>query len=108
LITLHRTKGQEFDHVFLTGMEDGIGCPHKPVDSMKRKGLREERRWLYVGMTPGEEDVDADRAGTGECFGKLSADAGGQRNSRFLEEIHERVGETCAGRFWRNWGDTAV
>src|SRR5262249_38141112 len=42
LITLHSTKGLEFDHVFLTGMEDGI-CPHsRSIDQVG--GIEEERR----------------------------------------------------------------
>src|SRR5882724_4272587 len=42
LITLHSTKGLEFDHVFLTGMEEGI-CPHGRSIN-EEKGVEEERR----------------------------------------------------------------
>src|SRR2546423_1699609 len=49
LITLHSTKGLEFDHVFLTGMEEGI-CPHSRSFDVD-KGIEEERRLVYVGMT---------------------------------------------------------
>src|SRR5207237_5959887 len=42
LITLHSTTGLEFDHVFLTGMEDGI-CPHSRSLN-DDKGIEEERR----------------------------------------------------------------
>src|SRR5260370_23387436 len=55
LITLHSTKGLEFDHVFLTGMEEGI-CPHGfsfPED----KCVEEERRLVYVGMTRVEKTL---------------------------------------------------
>src|SRR5260370_33598346 len=49
LITLHSTKGLEFDHVFLTGMEEGI-CPHSRATT-EDKGIDEARRIVYVGMT---------------------------------------------------------
>src|SRR5260370_5024233 len=49
LITLHSTKGLEFGHVFLTGMEDGI-CPHSRSRTEER-GIEEERRLVYDGMT---------------------------------------------------------
>src|SRR5947208_10304908 len=49
LITLHSTKGLEFDHVFLTGMEEGI-CPHSRSIN-EDKGIEEERSSVHVGMT---------------------------------------------------------
>src|SRR5438128_11382552 len=45
LITLHSTKGLEFDHVFLTGMEEGI-CPHSRAVT-EDKGIEEEPRLVY-------------------------------------------------------------
>jgi len=49
LMTLHSAKGLEFDHVFLTGMEENI-FPHQNsiYDSIR---FEEERRLCYVGMT---------------------------------------------------------
>src|SRR5258708_16827929 len=60
LITLHSTKGLEFDHVFLTGMEEGI-CPHGRSIN-EEKGVQEERRPVYVGMTRARKTLTLTRA----------------------------------------------
>src|SRR6202008_2140981 len=61
LITLHSTKGLEFDHVFLTGLEEGI-CPHGRSMSEGDKGVEEERRLVYVGMTRARKSLTLTRA----------------------------------------------
>jgi DNA helicase II / ATP-dependent DNA helicase PcrA len=67
LITLHSTKGLEFDHVFLTGMEDGI-CPHSRSLN-EDKGIEEERRLVYVGMTRARKSLTLTRAVYRRIFG---------------------------------------
>ena len=94
LITLHSTKGLEFDHVFLTGMEEGI-CPHsRSVD--EEKGVEEERRLVYVGMTRARKTLTLTRAVYRRIFGneqQLRASS----PSRFLSEIPSELVDTIRG-----------
>ncbi len=48
LMTVHAAKGLEFDHVYITGLEDGV-FPHK--NALDEGRMEEERRLMYVAMT---------------------------------------------------------
>lgn len=51
MMTLHAAKGLEFDTVFLPGWEESI-FPHiRCIEEMGKKGVEEERRLAYVGLT---------------------------------------------------------
>ncbi len=94
LITLHSTKGLEFDHVFLTGMEEGIS-PHSRALN-EEKGIEEERRLVYVGMTRARKSLTLTRAVYRRIFGsehQLRASL----PSRFLAEIPSELVETVRG-----------
>ncbi|KIR02869.1 ATP-dependent DNA helicase UvrD/PcrA [Lachnospiraceae bacterium TWA4] len=51
LMTLHSSKGLEFDHVFLCGMEEGLFPSYLSMNSEDPNDLEEERRLAYVGFT---------------------------------------------------------
>jgi DNA helicase-2/ATP-dependent DNA helicase PcrA len=94
LITLHSTKGLEFDHVFLTGMEEGI-CPHGRSLN-EEKGIEEERRLVYVGMTRARKSLTLTRAVYRRVFGN-EQQLRASLPSRFLGEIPSELVETVRG-----------
>lgn len=95
LMTLHNSKGLEFDVVFLVGMEEGL-FPHANV--VKERGdIDEERRLFYVGMTRAKEFLYL-------CHVRLRFLWGVTRNqqpSRFLDEIPSKYIEKERKRFVR-------
>ncbi|GAC1669067.1 MAG: DNA helicase PcrA [Candidatus Acidiferrum sp.] len=94
LITLHSTKGLEFDHVILTGLEEGI-CPHSRSLN-EEKGIEEERRLCYVGMTRARTSLTLTRAVYRRVFGN-EQQMRASLPSRFLAEIPDGLVDTVRG-----------
>ena len=58
LMTLHSAKGLEFDYIFLPGWEEGIFPNQRNLDENGNKGLEEERRLAYVGITRAKKKLN--------------------------------------------------
>jgi len=80
LMTLHASKGLEFPHVFLVGMEEEM-LPHK--SSIEEDNVEEERRLAYVGITRAEETLSIIVAKQRQRYGEMINSV----PSRFLEEM---------------------
>ncbi|HHO76306.1 MAG TPA: ATP-dependent DNA helicase PcrA [Deltaproteobacteria bacterium] len=81
VMTLHMSKGLEFDYVFILGLEEGI-LPHsRSMDTMLE--IEEERRLLYVGITRARKQVMLSWARTRTLYGREVY----QIPSGFLSEI---------------------
>ncbi|ACX81608.1 ATP-dependent DNA helicase rep [Aggregatibacter actinomycetemcomitans] len=82
LMTLHASKGLEFPHVFLIGMEEGI-LPHQT--SIDEDNVEEERRLTYVGITRAQQNLWFSLCKERRQFGELIR----PEPSRFLLELPE-------------------
>lgn len=82
LMTVHNSKGLEYSHVFLIGMEEGI-FPHSRSVGEDEKGIEEERRLCYVGMTRARQRLVMTRARRRHVFGSMQYNF----ESRFLDEL---------------------
>lgn len=81
LMTLHAAKGLEFPTVFITGMEENL-FPHR-MSIEEPRGLEEERRLCYVGMTRAKQKLYICHAESRRINGMTKY----QAPSRFIQEI---------------------
>ena len=86
LMTMHASKGLEFDVVFLPGWEEGLFPHQKSIDEKGQLGLEEERRLAYVGITRAKHEVfisfSLNRFYQGDWVDSIS--------SRFVDELPEK------------------
>ncbi|MEP5031791.1 MAG: 3'-5' exonuclease, partial [Marinomonas sp.] len=85
VMTLHAAKGLEFPAVFLPGWEDGLFPSQRSMDESGLKGLEEERRLAYVGITRAEEICTISFASNRFVFGQWQ----NALPSRFVDELPE-------------------
>ena len=85
MMTLHGAKGLEFDTVFLPGWEEGLFPSQRTLDEGGQKGLEEERRLAYVGLTRARKRAIVSYAANR----RLYANWQGSIPSRFVEELPE-------------------
>ncbi|WGL15164.1 DNA helicase Rep [Microbulbifer bruguierae] len=80
LMTLHASKGLEYPHVFMIGMEENL-LPHR--NSIEDDNIQEERRLTYVGITRAQRTLTMTLAGKRKMFGENQDTT----PSRFLDEL---------------------
>ena len=83
IMTLHGAKGLEFPLVFLPGWEEGVFPSQRSIDEKGLKGLEEERRLAYVGVTRAKRDARISFAANRMVYGRWTT----QLPSRFVDEL---------------------
>ena len=97
LMTIHSSKGLEFEHVFLVGLEENLFPSQMSLHS--RTDLEEERRLFYVAVTRAKESCTLSFATSRFIWGNLVT----AEPSRFIDEIDKKylnfvVTERAGGR----------
>ncbi len=86
MMTMHASKGLEFDAVFLPGWEEGLFPHQKSIEEKGQKGLEEERRLAYVGITRAKKmavvSFSMNRFYQGDWIDSMA--------SRFIDELPEK------------------
>ncbi len=86
MMTMHASKGLEFDAVFLPGWEEGLFPHQKSIEEKGQNGLEEERRLAYVGITRAKKKVivsfSMNRFYQGDWIDSMA--------SRFVDELSEQ------------------
>lgn len=83
LMTIHSSKGLEFKHVYLVGVEENLFPSQMSLNT--RSELEEERRLFYVAVTRAEKTCTISYAASRFVFGSLTS----SEPSRFISEINK-------------------
>lgn len=105
LMTVHASKGLEFKHVFLIGLEEGL-FPHtynsdKSNEEIAKKDLEEERRLMYVALTRAKKTLSISYTQERNMFGNTIRNA----PSRFLAEIPTSIVKRLSSSYFEKESD---
>jgi DNA helicase-2/ATP-dependent DNA helicase PcrA len=95
LMTVHASKGLEFDYVFVTGLEAGLFPHHRDDD---KDDDEEERRLFYVALTRARKAIYLTWASFRTIFGSKEVNMA----SEFLDDIDDEISELEDGIFGNN------
>lgn len=113
IMTLHASKGLEFEQVYLPGWEEGLFPHQKALDESGEEGLEEERRLAYVGLTRAKKGSFISYAGNRRVYGQWQ----NALPSRFVDELpaahiqtdsEMEYGKRAGGPSFFAWGKSGL
>ena len=109
LMSLHSSKGLEYETVYLTGMNDGVFPSYQSIVADDKTEIEEERRLCYVGVTRAKKKLFLSSSKRRLYNGTYN----NYSESRFINEIDEDLIDkhildvgvnSCDINFWDNYG----
>ena len=97
MMTLHATKGLEFDNVIITGLEEGLFPSPRSINETAK--LEEERRLFYVGITRARNKLLCTQAKLRHFYGQTEHVSA----SRFLDEVPEHLCKADEAQHWQRY-----
>lgn len=85
LMTVHASKGLEFDYVFITGLEEGLFPHSRQEESKAPEDSEEERRLFYVALTRAKKKLYLSHANVRTIFGSKQVTL----PSEFITDVDE-------------------
>jgi DNA helicase-2/ATP-dependent DNA helicase PcrA len=98
MMTMHAAKGLEFDTVFLPGWEEGVFPSQRSMDENGNKGLEEERRLAYVGLTRARKRAIVSHAANRRIYANWQSSIPSRFVDELPEEHIERTGSAALSR----------
>jgi len=90
ILTMHGSKGLEYNVVFLPGWEEGVFPSGRSIEETGDAGLEEERRLAYVAITRARKELNIFYADSRFVFGRYQASI----RSRFIDEMVKKLKST--------------
>jgi len=93
LMTVHASKGLEFNNVFITGLEDGLFPHQRHNETQTGEDREEERRLFYVALTRARNKLFLSFANFRTIFGSRNINAPSEFISDIPTDLLEKEGE---------------
>jgi DNA helicase II / ATP-dependent DNA helicase PcrA len=102
VMTIHASKGLEFDTVFIPGMEDDLFPNKRVVEENSVKGMEEERRLAYVAITRAKRNLYLLHSKVRFLYGKFIPASPSIFLSEISKDLYQKIDKTSSAALEHN------